>query len=418
MVTDQTARPRILAGAPSADRRSFPRPGSVPRWFEPFHIRQPKVARGEIAAQVAAGADIVLAPTWLTHRRALEVVGESRRAREWSTAAVRMAREAVETGLERREGTRTPALVAGPLPDLAADPDHSTGRRLPVPTSAERDTHDQAGILADAAVDLVLLERRSSFESARLATETTAETGRPTWTTIPIQDADGEPPLLERIAMLAASGAAGVLLELDGTLDTARVTELLSAAARDCEVPIGLVTGDEPVLGTDEQLDAWIDAGASVLGISSGADPDTLAPLVAARDRVDSGVRERLEAERAALTAWVREAAGRAPGGRALWLGTPRTDLPSGFAWTVVEDPEDALASLPEGEFRLVVSLATVPPEALAASVEEGGIVAIEADPDRDEDPVERVRHARLRVQDVAKAPDGRLRLISRREDR
>src|SRR5690606_33957881 len=103
-VTDAaTQMPRILAGAPAPDRRSFPRPGSVARWFEPFHVRQPDVARGEIASQVATGADVVLAPTWLTHRRALEAVGESRRAQAWTTAAVRLAREAVETGMERLE---------------------------------------------------------------------------------------------------------------------------------------------------------------------------------------------------------------------------------------------------------------------------------------------------------------------------
>ncbi len=268
MVTDHTAHPGILAGAPAPDRRAFPHPGSVPRWFEPFHVRQPQVARGEVTAQVVAGADIVVAPAWLTHRRTLEAVGESRRAREWTMAAVRMTREGVEAGLERRGGPG-PVLVAGPLPDVAAGPEHATGRRLPVPASAERDTHDQAGILADAGVDLVLLEGRSSFEAARLATETTADTGRPTWTTIPIADAKGTPPLLERIAVLVASGAAGVLLEMDGTPDTARVTGALAAAADTTTVPVGLVTGTSAGLGTDDQLDA----GSRPEPVSWGSQP-------------------------------------------------------------------------------------------------------------------------------------------------
>ncbi len=416
-MNDPKAHPSILAGAPGPDRRAFPHPGSVPRWFEPFHVRQPQVARGEITAQVVAGADIVVAPAWLTHRRALESVGESRRAREWTMAAVRVTREGVEAGLERRGGPGA-VLVAGPLPDVAAGPEHTTGRRLPVPASAERDTHDQAGILADAGVDLVVLEGRSSFEAARLATETTVDTGRPTWTTLPIEDTHGAPPLVERIAMLVASGAAGLLLELAGTTDPARVTEVLAAAAGTTTVPVGLVTGPSPRLGTDDQLEAWLEAGAGVLGIAAGADPDTLAPLVAARDGLLNALRERQEADRDSLTTWVRDAAGRAPGGRALWLGVRGTDLPSGFAWTVLEHPVDALAALPEGAFRLVISLAPVPPEALARSVEDGGIVALQAHAGQDDDPVERIRNAQLRVQDIATDPDGGVRLICRREER
>ncbi len=55
-------------------------------------------ARERIAAQVAAGADVVVAPTWLTHRRALLPLGETRRAAAWTADAVRVAREAVEIG--------------------------------------------------------------------------------------------------------------------------------------------------------------------------------------------------------------------------------------------------------------------------------------------------------------------------------
>ena len=58
-------------------------------------------ARERLAAQLTAGADVVVAPTWLTHRRALLPVGETRQARAWTAAAVRVAREAIEIGLER-----------------------------------------------------------------------------------------------------------------------------------------------------------------------------------------------------------------------------------------------------------------------------------------------------------------------------
>ena len=59
-------------------------------------------ARERLASQIVVGADVVVAPTWLTHRRALLSMGETRRAVEWTAAAVRVARDAVEVGLERR----------------------------------------------------------------------------------------------------------------------------------------------------------------------------------------------------------------------------------------------------------------------------------------------------------------------------
>lgn len=411
------ATPRILAGAPALDRRAFPRPGSVPRWFEPFHIRQPQVARGEVAAQVVAGADVVVAPAWLTHRRALEAVGESRRAQAWTNAAVRLAREAVEAGLERAGRGPETVLVAAPLPDVAARRDHATGRRLPASASAERDTHDQAGILADTGADLLLVERRSSFEATRRATEVAAETGRPTWTTIPIADAAGAPPLAERLAVLVTSGAEGVLLDVGDPTDPSGIIEPLARVIGATAAPMGLVAEAPPLPGTEEDLDACLQVGTCVLGIVAGADPDALRPLAAARDRLLTGVRERVDAERASLTAWILGAARRAPGGRALWLGPREVELPAGFDWTAVGASHVTLQGLPEAVFRLVICLADVEPGWLARWVEGGGVVALQTAGEEGIDPMGHMARAGLRVQHVENAPDGRLRLICRRED-
>jgi hypothetical protein len=405
-----------MAGAPARDRRAFPRPGSVPHWFEPFHVRQPAVARGELASQVVAGADIVMAPAWLTHRRALESVGESRRAREWTLAAVRLAREAAESGLERREGGTTPVLVAGPLPDVAARPETAAGRLLPATVSAERDAHDQAGILADAEVDLVLVERRPTLEAARIATETAASTGRPVWTVIALADATGEPPLAERLTILTGSGAVGILIESQPGADARAVAPLAEAASAP-EIPLLGLIADLPPLGSPEALDDWLRAGVQVLGLAAGADPSALRPLAEARDRLSTAEREQQDTEVASLEAWVNTAVERAPGGRALWLGPMIVPPPPGFEWTIIEDAESPLASLPDQAFRLAVVLAAPEPSAVARLVERGGIVAIQAAADAATDVVARLGSAGLRVQEVGSAPDGRARIICRRED-
>nr|MBA3627696.1 homocysteine S-methyltransferase family protein [Chloroflexota bacterium] len=79
-----------------------------------------------MTAQVAAGADVLLAHTFLTHRRALARVGEARRARQLTLSAVVLAREAAEQGRDRRDhetsSATVPVLVAGSLPLLGDDP--------------------------------------------------------------------------------------------------------------------------------------------------------------------------------------------------------------------------------------------------------------------------------------------------------
>ncbi|MET0773770.1 MAG: homocysteine S-methyltransferase family protein [Candidatus Limnocylindrales bacterium] len=409
--------PRILAGAPALDRRAFPRPGSVARWFEPFHVRQPQVARGEISAQVAAGADIVVAPAWLTHRRALEAVGESRRARAWTDGAVRLAREAVEAGLERRGAVRTgPILVAGPLPDISAGPEHATGRLLPASVSDERDTHDQAGILADVGVDLLILEPRTSFDATLQATRIAVPAGRPVWAVISAADDHGEPPFPERIAMLTVSGAEGILVRPGLDIDASSVTELLDAVAAPGGPVVGLVS-DQPPLADDAALDAWLGANAAALGLASGADPGALRSLVEARERLLAGVREREDAEHASLDSWVADAARRAPGGRALWLGDAHVGLPTGFDWTVVPTGSTGIAALPAEAFRLVIAPGQTEPQRLARVVERGGIVALVVSGDMAADLTTRLAAVGLRVQDIGSAPDDVARVIARRED-
>jgi S-methylmethionine-dependent homocysteine/selenocysteine methylase len=409
---------RVLAGAPALDRRAFPRPGSVARWFEPFHVRQPLVARGEIMAQVTAGADIIVAPAWLTHRRALEGVGESRRARAWTDAAVRLARDAVEAGIERQatEGLQTrQVLVAGPLPDVEAGPEHATGRLLPASASRERDTHDQAGILADTGVDLIVVEPRATFEASLEATRAAAASGRPVWVTIPLDDDAGAPRLAERAAAMVASGAACILLNLTGTADPTAVAERTASVAG-AHVPIGLCVDGSSLAASPDDIDAWVAVGARVLGLLSGADPTAIRPLVEARGRLLEDARVRRDAAQGSLTAWVGDAASRAPGGRALWLGPLDMPVPSGFEWTVLEDADAArTVALPRAAFRLVVALAAVEMGLLARLLDHGGIVAVEG-PSDDEG-----RHALaadgIRIQEVVSMPDGRIRLIGRRED-
>ena len=144
-----TERVLLLAGSVGPERVPSRRDPEQTDWYLPLHVRDAQAARERLAGQVTVGADAVVAPTWLTHRRALLPLGETRRAGAWTAAAVRTAREAVEIGLERRQEAlagvpeddvrrgRPATLVAASLPALDDAPE-SEGGRLDAPRGRDR----------------------------------------------------------------------------------------------------------------------------------------------------------------------------------------------------------------------------------------------------------------------------------------
>ena len=337
-------------------------------WYLPLHVRDAAAARERIAAQVAAGADVVVAPTWLTHRRALLPLGETRRAAAWTAAAVRVAREAVEVGSERREALLVEAgvddvrrgrprpLVAAVLPALDDQLDADSGRLLPHDAASERDYRDQAGLLADAEPDLLLVEGAPTETEARIAAAEAAATGLPAWLALPGGAVATSPP----DAWLDWGHHVGLARLL--------LPDLASAiAAADTAAPWGGLLRDT----TD--VTAWLDVGAGALARLDRASPTTLEPIRTAIDEVE---RAAIERERAAVRRWqgiVQRAATMAPGGPALWLGpTADTPLPAGFAWLLADAEE--LPRLPRDHFRLLIVTPGIEADA-APLLEHGGIL-------------------------------------------
>lgn len=359
----------LLAGATGPERMPVRHHREDADWFKPLHIRDEHAARERIAAQIAAGADVVIAPTWLTHRRALLPLGETRRAAEWTAAAVRLARDAVEVGLERRDEALADApqddprrqrpvpLVAAALPALDDGAEQEHGQLLPREAATERDYRDQAGILSDAMPDLLLVEGQPDEAEARLAMTEAAQTGLPVWT------------------VLNTSCLASV--DLEEWLDRASqggVERLLLPPP--LERLAGAANASLPWGGVDVAATAvadWLDAGADVIGRLDGATTAALEPL---RSAIDAHEEVELRADQAARSRWtdlVAEAAAMAPGGAAVIIDGHGTDsLPAGFEWIAVDAAERRL--LPNGHFRLVVSTDAGPD--LGRLLERGGILA------------------------------------------
>jgi hypothetical protein len=363
-----TARCLLLAGSWGPERLPARTARDDADWVLPLHVRDEAAARERIAAQVAAGADVVVAPTWLTHRRALLPLAETRRAAGWTTAAVRVARDGVELGSERRGALlaeeppddvrrwRPEPRVAAVLPTLDEQPDADGGRLLPREAADRRDYRDQAGLLADAAPDLLLVEGPPVPAAARTAAEEACATGLPVWAALATA-IDDDAAVEDWIGWAAHAGLERLLLPAPE-----------AAAAWHDGAPAwgGLLS--EPAAVTQ-----WLAAGATALARLDGA---TVAALEPIRTAIDEFERTTVEADRAAERRWlehVRRAAQMAPGGAALWLGDrPETPLPGGFDWLVVDPAE--VHDLPPERYRLVICRA--PSGAAGRLLEHGGVLA------------------------------------------
>jgi hypothetical protein len=365
------ARRLLLAGSWGPERMPARPDRDNADWYLPLHVRDERGARERIAAQVVAGADVVVAPTWLTHRRALLPLGETRRATAWTTAAVRVAREAIELGLERREelfaeateddvrrGRPRPFLAAS-LPALDEESEPGTGRLLPHDAATERDYRDQAGVLSDAEPDLLLVEGQSSEAEARTAIAEATDTGLPVWAAL-TRDAIATSGVEAWLEWSRHAGLAHILLP-------GPVTD--AAIAADGDLPWGGTVGE--VAETPD----WLAAGATVIARTDGAAVATLEPL---RNAIDDHEREAIATAHARDRRWaehVTAAATAAPGGAAVWLGqAPTAPLPDGFEWLVVKTAE--ARRLPSDHYRLVIVDGDAVPDP-GCLVQRGGVLVL-----------------------------------------
>ncbi len=372
-----TDRRLLLAGSLGPERVPARLERQSSDWFKPLHVQDPAAARDRIAVQIAIGADVVLAPTWRTHRRALLPLGETRQAQAWTQAALTVAREGVEAGIERRaeaeaelsapeSSQRRPRpLVAAALPALDDTPDPGGGRLLSQEAAGQRDYRDQAGILADTGPDLLLVEAQPDEAGTRVAMTEAADTGLPIW--------------------VALGARALATTELDDWIELARslgILRLLLPPPME-ERRAAFESGtDWGVFGlADSEPGAWLEAGATVVACLDGASEARLTRLRAALDDEESTQVARLQAAQQHWADHVAQTARMASGGAALWLGAEGEPWPAGFDWLQVEPSE--VPQLPSDRFRLIIA----PDDGIEVGrlLERGGLLArrgveIEAD--------------------------------------
>lgn len=169
-------RERLRSGPPilldSAMGTELQRRGAdtrLPLWSARALVEAPELVSAIHRDEASAGAEVLTANTFRTHRRTLEKGGLGERAAELTALAVRLAREAA--GEVARE-----VLVAGSLSPLE---DCYRPDLVPEDDALSREHHEQAERLAAAGVDLILLETHNTVRELAAAARAARASGLP-----------------------------------------------------------------------------------------------------------------------------------------------------------------------------------------------------------------------------------------------
>jgi len=173
-------RPILLDGATGTELNRRGVDTALPLWSAGALLNAPDVLRQIHADYLAAGAEVITANTFRTHRRSLAHASLSHRARELTHLAVQIAREAAALHTPRSTlhvSRVTPRpLIAGSLAPLE---DCYSPELVPPQEECEREHAEMARDLAKAGVDLILIETMNTVREAQAAARAARDTGLP-----------------------------------------------------------------------------------------------------------------------------------------------------------------------------------------------------------------------------------------------
>jgi S-methylmethionine-dependent homocysteine/selenocysteine methylase len=277
--------PVILDGAMGTelDRRGVDI--GLPLWSANALLAAPEVVLAVHRDYCAAGADIITTNTFRTTRRAFRNAGLPDRSAELTAMAVDCAREA-RNGFAGR-----PILVAGSMAPLE---DCYRPDLVPPDADLEREHAVHARRLADAGVDLLLIETMISVREAAAACRAAAATGLETIVSFTCRTDGclyGGEPLEEAVAAVVPNGPAALSLNcisphiLGPVLRHLReLTRLPLAAYANVGTPEGEHTGRTLIV--DVSPDAytdfaaeWTHGGCAIIGGCCGTTPEHIARL-------------------------------------------------------------------------------------------------------------------------------------------
>ena len=260
-------------------------------WCGLANLDQPDLVREIHEDYIRAGAEVVIANTFPTNRPALAAAGYGDRFEEANCAAVAAA-------LAARERAGRPVAVAGSMSLWGSD-DRMDVEGLPSEAQLLEVYGEQAAILADAGVDLIVLEMFDARWAAAL--EAARRTGLPIWLGVWTElTPEGElraptgHSFEQDLPAVIGDGVEAVLV-MHSPLDAVRPA--LAAIERHWTGPRGAyphagrferptwVFKDVAPSAMADEATAWVSDGARIVGGCCGTRP---AHIRAIRDRLTS----------------------------------------------------------------------------------------------------------------------------------
>ncbi len=263
----------------------------LPLWSARALLQAPDVLGQIHGDYVRAGAELITANTFRTHRRSLARAGLGDQAAALTGLAVSIARDAVRAARAGRD-----CCVAGSLAPLE---DCYSPELVPPQAECEREHTEMARHLAESGVDLILVETMNTIREARAATRAARATGLPVLTSF-VCRSDGclfsGESLTEAVAAIAPLGVAGLLVNCTpSTTIHEPFGELRRAVlAQPARVPVtGLYanightndisgwtnTADVSPLEYAQLASGWLTQGANLIGGCCGTTPAHIAAL-------------------------------------------------------------------------------------------------------------------------------------------
>jgi methionine synthase I (cobalamin-dependent) len=283
----------VIDGGMGSELEARGAPMDHDAWCALANLDAPDLVREIHEDYIGAGADVIIANTFPANRVAMEAAGYGDRVEEMNRAAVAAAREA----RERAAGDR-PVAIAGSM-SIWGPYEDVPGEQAP-PAALVRDVYrEQAAILADAGVDLIVLETLDVRWGA--AVGVALETGLPVWAGIWAHlDAAGAPitpklgtPLEDALPALLDDGLDAVLVMHTAIAAT---PPALDVVARQWSGPRGAYPHAghferpnwifEDIAPEDLAAEAgrWLDQGATLVGGCCGTGPAHIAAIRACVD--------------------------------------------------------------------------------------------------------------------------------------
>lgn len=275
----------ILDGATGTElqRRHFPTP--LPLWSAAPLLSHPGAVRQIHLDYLAAGADIITANTFRTHRRTLAQAGIADRAQTLTYRAVTLARQA-----RRDAGLTRSVLVAGSIGPLE---DSQHPERVPPAEVCAVEHQEMATNLAGAGVDLLLVETMNVVREAVAASQAAKETGLPFIVSfVCTRDGNllGGEPLADAVRAIEPLQPAAFMVNC---VLTATALPLLTILRSQTTLPVGAYanighasdawgwqfTEDISPQAYARHVRGWLSVGAQIVGGCCGTTPAHIALL-------------------------------------------------------------------------------------------------------------------------------------------